>query len=87
MGCLVNVKRHHLAESLMDACINKGAAQHQEAERLLDVLNRFDIFLQILSFSKSRKYGLYRSKVTFSGVLQGTQSGHVERCIHLYSTE
>ena len=28
---------HNLAESLMDACINKGAVQYQEAERTSDV--------------------------------------------------
>ena len=27
---------HEVAESLMDACINKGAAQHQLAERMSD---------------------------------------------------
>ena len=50
----------------MDACINKGAAQHQEVERLsdtflivlTDVNLKCDIFLRILSFSKSRKYDL-----------------------------
>ena len=50
----------------MDACINKDTAQYQEAERmsdtfwivLTDVNLKCDIFLRILSFSKSRKYGL-----------------------------
>ena len=48
----------------MDACINKGAAQHQEAERTSDVFQTIltevnltsDIFLRIFLFSKSRKY-------------------------------
>ena len=26
---------------------------------------------------------LYRSNLTFSGVLRGTQGGHVERCVNL----
>ena len=66
MGFHVNMKWHYFAEFLMDACINKGAAQHQEAERmsdtfwivLIDVNLKSDIVLRILSFTKSRKYGL-----------------------------
>ena len=34
------MKCHNLAESPMDACINKGAEQHQEAERALNVFQR-----------------------------------------------
>ena len=67
----------------MDACINKSAAQHQEAERVSDTLwivltdinLKFDIFLRILSFSNKEnmvyKNNLYRSNMTFSGVLRG----------------
>ena len=66
MGFHVNMKWYHFAESLMEACKNKGATQHQEAERmsdifwkvLTDVNLKSDMFLQILSFSKSRKYYL-----------------------------
>ena len=31
-GRPINVKLHNMAESLMDACINKGTFQHQEME-------------------------------------------------------
>ena len=53
----------------MDACIKKGAAQVQEAERtavafsnnFTDVNLKSDIFLRILSFLKSRKYEFIRT--------------------------
>ena len=50
----------------MDASTTKGAAQHQNTERMSDtfwivltgVNLKSDMFLRISSFSKSRKYGL-----------------------------
>ena len=62
-----------MAESLMGACINKSAAQYQETEMMSDVFQtvltdvnlRSDMFLRILSFSKSRIYeGHFRSNIT-----------------------
>ena len=37
----VNVRWHNLDESLMNARINKGAAQHPEVEITSDVLKQF----------------------------------------------
>ena len=37
----VNVRRHNLAGFLMDACINKGPAQHQEMEMMLNIFKQF----------------------------------------------
>ena len=39
-GRPVYVRWHNLAESLMDAHINKGAVQHQGAQMTLDVFKR-----------------------------------------------
>ena len=41
-GRPVNVKLHNLAESLMDACINKGTVQYQEMEITSNFSNSFD---------------------------------------------
>ena len=84
IGFHVNMKWHNFAESLMDVCINKGVAQHQEAERMSDTLYflivltdvnlKSDIFFRILSFSKSRntvyKNNLYHSNKTICGVFR-----------------
>ena len=40
IGRLVNMRWHNLAESLMDACINKGAVQRQGAQRTSDVFRQ-----------------------------------------------
>ena len=85
----------NLAESLMDACFNKGTAQHQEAERTSDVFQTVltdvnlnsDIFLRIWR-SRSQDNmvhtnSLYRSNLTFSGLIRGTQGDHAERCANL----
>ena len=37
----INMRWHNLAEFLMDAYINKGAAQYQETEMMLDVFRQF----------------------------------------------
>ena len=43
MGFHLYMKWHNFAESQMSAYINKGTAQHQEAERMSDTfLNSFD---------------------------------------------
>ena len=67
----------------MDACINKGAAQHQEAERmsdffrivLTDINLKYDMFCGFFRSPSQEntvyKNNLYRSNMTFSGVLQG----------------
>ena len=39
-GRPVNVKLHNLAESLMDACINKGTVQHQGMEMTSNVFKQ-----------------------------------------------
>ena len=63
MGFHENMNWHNFAQSLMDASINKGAAQHQEAERMSDTfwIVLIDINLKsdiVLPFFKSRKYDL-----------------------------
>ena len=96
-GRPVNAKLHNLAESLMDACINKGSVQYQEIEMnvkyfqkaLTNVILKSDILLRILSFSKSRKYEFIRTICIAQTlrllllVLRGTQDSHVERCVNL----
>ena len=66
MGFYVNTKWHKFAESLMDACINKGAAQHQEAERMSDTFRivltevnlKCDIFFADFGVLEVKKYAL-----------------------------
>ena len=54
-GFHVNIKRHNLAETLIDACINKGAAQHQETDKTSDafqtVLTDVNLISDIFFFS------------------------------------
>ena len=51
---------------------------------LIDISIKSDVFCR----SRSQENGihkniLYRLNLTFSGVLRGTQGGHVERCVIL----
>ena len=39
-----NVRWHNLAESLMDAYINKGTAQHQKMQMMSDIFKQFCCF-------------------------------------------
>ena len=60
MGFHENMNWHNFAQS---QCINKGAAQHQEAERMSDTfwIVLIDVNLNsdiVLPFFKSRKYDL-----------------------------
>ena len=79
----------------MDACINMGAVQHQGVEWTSDVfkhplLTSVENLTSFCEFCCSRnqentiyKNNLYCSNLTFSGVLRGTQGGHVEKCVNL----